>query len=258
MRSQSCGFRNRLITLSICICVFLAFSTTLSATPATFVPGTANLSSVYGTYTPGGWGSTTIAYGPYPGQLSINGVAQSPNTLYFCLTGNQGLIQSGETGTEAPPSVVQGSLMTVTQEEEAAFLASLLLSYEVTDKINVTSNGTTVTLTQQNPSNPVMNFQTFVNDVLGPIQMAIWEVMGTVPGGRAFDTNTITKNMYNLATTVNLQNYSYGSDDVFYTTCGQSFISVPVPEPGTMVLFGAGGLLMALGSARRLLARRRS
>ena len=113
---------------------------------------------------------------------------------------------------------------------------------------------------------------------LGAIQSAIWYVMGTSPSGAnntpggtpgsywttassIKDANTkayvLEAQSANLAPFVGNNNYM-----IFTTTsCGQSFISVPspsVPEPGTMVLFGTGVLLMGLGSTRKLLARRRA
>jgi hypothetical protein len=96
--------------------------------------------------------------------------------------------------------------------------------------------------------------------------------MGTLPSGDASITDTATLNLVNEAKTEWTNVLSNPSNafteflnanvQVFYPTngCGQAFISVdaPVPEPGTLVLFGTGSLLMGLGCARRLWARRRS
>jgi hypothetical protein len=267
MRSPSCGFTKHLIVLSICLCGLLAFSSTLSASPATFVVGQDNL----GSYTPNNGSGTnegvSMPVGPYAGVLTISGVP-SPNYLYFCLTGNQ-YLDSTENGTEA--SVPTSTLATTQQLEEAAFLASLTLTDAVNDHITLTStNGSTITFTAT-PGYTTTG--QFISSVLGPIQDAIWYVMGTLPSG---DGNilsdpaiaslvTLAKNSY--------MNYTYNNDQVFtyvladnQTWCppqtqGQSFISVTpltpsVPEPGTMVLFGAGALLMGLGCARRRLAKR--
>ena len=269
MRSPSCGFTKRLIVLSICLCGLLAFSSTLSADPATFVVGQDNL----GSYTPNNGSGTnegvSMPVGPYAGVLTING-KQSPNYLYFCLTGNQ-YLDSTENGTEA--SVPASTLATTQQLEEAAFLASLTLTDAAQDKITLTStNGSTITFT----ANGSTSTGQFISSVLGPIQDAIWYVMGTLPSG---DSNTtILKDptiagLVSLAQT-NYMNYTYNNDQVFTyvladnqswcppQTQGQSFISVTpltpsVPEPGTMVLFGAGALLMGLGGIRRRIARRR-
>jgi hypothetical protein len=268
MRSPSCGFTKRLIVLSICLCGLLAFSSTLSADPATFVVGQDNL----GSYTPNNGSGTnegvSMPVGPYAGVLTING-KQSPNYLYFCLTGNQ-YLDSTENGTEA--SVPASTLATTQQLEEAAFLASLTLTDAAQDKITLTStNGSTITFT----ANGSTSTGQFISSVLGPIQDAIWYVMGTLPSGDS--TTTILKDptiagLVSLAQT-NYMNYTYNNDQVFTyvladnqswcppQTQGQSFISVTpltpsVPEPGTMVLFGAGALLMGLGCARRRLAKR--
>jgi hypothetical protein len=96
--------------------------------------------------------------------------------------------------------------------------------------------------------------------------------MGTLPSGDSYSTilkDPAIAGLVTLAQT-NYMNYTYNNDQVFTyvlaanppcQTQGQSFISVTpltpsVPEPGTMVLFGAGALLMGLGCARRRLAKR--
>lgn len=260
MTSPSCSFMKRLIVLSICLCGLLAFSTTLSAN-TTFVVGQDNL----GNYTPNNGSGTnegvSAPVGPYAGVLTINGV-QQPNYLYFCLTGNQSL-NSTETGTEA--NVPMSTLATTQQLEEAAFLASLTLTDAALDHITLTStNGSTINFT----ANGSTTTGQFISSVLGPIQDAIWYVMGTLPSG---DTPTTILKDPAISSLVTLaqnsyMNYTYSNVQVFtpnnYPNCGsgQAFISVntlpSVPEPGTMVLFGAGALLMGLGCARRRLAKR--
>ena len=257
MRSPHCVFGNRLIALSICLCALLAFSTTLRASNYTFVLGAVNSSE---SYLPSGepGNATAVPVGPYAGVLTntVNGTTD-PNYLFFCITGgntsNTG--NPGYTGSESAP--------TSTSTEEAAYLASLALSTAVLDKINiVSSNGTSVSLTQTGS----MLVSDFVKSVLGPIQMAIWQVMGSLPSEAPWydgsnDTNTLTQNFVTQAASgylgKNYSNYIIFTPD---NTSSQTFIQVPgsVPEPGTMILFGTGVLPLGLGSTRKLLARRRA
>jgi hypothetical protein len=253
MRSPHCVFGNRFIALSICLCAFLAFSTTLRASNYTFVLGNVNSSEYYqplGEPTINNHTPQPVPVGPYAGVLT-----NDPNYLFFCITGgntsNTG--NPGYTGSEAAPSTIP--------QEEAAFLASLALSTAVVDQITVSSNGTSVSLTPTGS----MSVVNFVKNVLGPIQMAIWQVMGSLPSEAPWydgsnDTNTLTQNFVTQAASgylgKNYSNYIIFTPD---NTSSQSFIQVPsVPEPGTMVLFGTGLLLLGLGSTRKLLARRRA
>ena len=253
MSSLSCGSRNRLIALSICLCAFLAFSTTLSADTFQFVVGNVSAGNL-GNYTP--TGGVSMPDGPYPGTLTDTTTSTvSPNSLFFCLTGNKSL-NTTETGTEAAPSTPA--------LEEAAFLASLMLTDAVADSVTVgtTGSGSGKYVTLTGTGGNISNFKT----LLGPIQTAIWYVMGTLPSGDNWTTvssitDTATKNLVTEAQ-ADYTRYSYSNVQVFTTTSGgQNFISVDslsssVPEPGTMVLFGAGALLMGLGCSRRLLAKR--
>jgi len=255
MTSPHCGFTKRLIVLSICLCGLLAFSTTLSAN-TTFVVGQDNL----GSYTPVDSLSNPVGanmpVGPYAGRLTIDGVEQS-NYLYFCLTGNQ-YLDSTEYGSEA--SAPTSTLATTQQLEEAAFLASYTLTEAALDQITLTStDGVNITFN----ANGGTTKEQFINSVLGPIQDAIWYVMGTLPAGDSNILNDpVISGLVTLAQT-SYMNYTYNYVQVFAFSPtkdqpnGQSFISVnPVPEPGTMVLFGAGALLMGLGCIRRRMARR--
>jgi hypothetical protein len=258
MTSPYCGFTKRLIVLSICLCGLLAFSTTLSAN-TTFVVGQDNL----GNYTPVNSLSQPVGanmpVGPYAGVLTIDGVQQS-NYLYFCLTGNQ-YLDSTEYGSEA--SVPTSTLATTQDLEEAAFLASYTLTEAALDQMTLTSDGHNITFT----GNGSTNTGQFINSVLGPIQDAIWYVMGTLPAGDSNILNDpVISGLVTLAQT-SYMNYTYKNVQVFtfvpaynQSQTGQSFLSVDtlssVPEPGTMVLFGGGALLMGLGCICRRMARR--
>jgi len=98
--------------------------------------------------------------------------------------------------------------------------------------------------------------------------MALWYVAKALPGGSSWDVNNVSSitdsATYNLVVAAqsaatnlwfdsSLQVFAYGTD-----SGGQNFIGAPAPEPGTMVLFGVGALLVGLGRTRRLLARRRA
>ena len=269
MRPPYSVFWNRIIALSICLCALFAFSATLSANTTTFVLGTTNPAEYYlplGEPTVNGHVPIAAPVGPYAGILTNNGVVD-PDHLFFCLTGGA-TTYSNQTynGTEAPPSGQQ--------QEEAAYLASYMLTLAGQDKIGVTSNGTSVTLTQLGS----MQIGNFVSTVLGPIQMAIWQIMGSLPSQAPYyitqaDTNSLTTNFVSLAVTEWNNVLSHASDPftiafnanvMVFTPCasnpGQSFVEVhtlpSVPEPGTMVLFGTGTLLMGLGCARRRFSRR--
>ena len=139
----------------------------------------------------------------------------------------------------------------------------MLLVDATADKISVKSNGSTITLAQLTGS--TTSIKDFVNDVVAPIQMAIWEIMGTSAGST--DTNSYTEALYTQAKNewTNVLQYSTNpvtawlnaNVQVFTTNCGgQSFISIATPEPGSMVLFGTGALLLGFGFVRRRLARR--
>jgi hypothetical protein len=247
MTSPSCGFTKRLIVLSICLCGLLAFSTTLSADTYTLVPGVGISGLNY-------LGMSGI--GPYGGTLkdTTTGVT-SPDSIFFCLTGNA-YYNSTETDSQNLASLAPSTV----PQEEAAFLYSLMLGDEVTTGVTLSTTGT------GNSKQVVVtggNVSAFEAD-LGPIQFALWYVMGTLPTAEAswtsvsMITDSATKADVILAQTpanytpfANSPNYQ-----VFITsTGGQNFIGA-VPEPGTMVLFGAGALLMGLGCIRRRLAKR--
>jgi PEP-CTERM motif len=257
MSSTACGFRNRLIAVSICLCAFLAFSTTLSADTYSFVPGVGVSGISY-------LGNSGI--GPYGGTLTdTTSNKVLADSIFFCLTGNVGY-NSTENDNPGQSSLAPSTV----PQEEAAFLYSLMLSDEAANSVTLTTTGT------GNSKAVVVNgtagnIAAFDAD-LGPIQFAIWYVMGTLPSTQASAwgySGTLASgftNITDLATRADVKaaetpaNYTPFANNteyqVFVTTSGgQSFIGA-VPEPSTMVLFGAGGLLMALGCARRRLTKR--
>lgn len=263
MTSSAYSFRRRLITVSMCLCVFLAFGATLSADTYQFTPGTG----IPVTYL----GNSSV--GPYGGTLTdLTSNVVGPNSIYFCLTGNTGY-KNPEYDNQNLPSLAP----TTVSQEEAAFLYSLMLGDEVTTGVTLTVNSSLQVVAHGTPA----AISTFDAD-LGPIQFAMWYVSGTLPTAQAgwgtydagvlagavdktklfsgiSDANTradvlAAYNGYQAFTSTALF-----KDFVIFTTTngGQNFIGM-VPEPGTMVLFGAGGLLMALGCGRKLLAKRRA
>jgi hypothetical protein len=265
MRTPNSTFRNRLIALSICLCALLAFSTTLSADTTNFILGTANL----GTYTPTGGRADQV--GPYPGTLTIvtsTGSTVSTNSLFFCLTGNQ-YAYSQEYGNVTTP--LQAASPLKEQEEQAAFLASLLLTkaaeFSVTVSTKIPSWGNAYDKYVDFSGGDLTDFRTAID----PIQTAIWYIMGTLPSQDSALAGNLHSDTRVEALVKKAQNefggYNYDNVQVFNfvsSKCephGQSFISVntlttATPEPGTMVLFGAGALLMGLGCVRRRLAKR--
>ncbi|MGA2267532.1 MAG: hypothetical protein ABSH44_03580 [Bryobacteraceae bacterium] len=250
------------------MCGLLAFCPTLSASSAVFVLGNQNNSNQ--NYTVSGQG--TVPAGPYAGTLtnSDSGVTSSI-TLFFCLNGDQTTQwTSTNYGTEAAPSTQA--------QEEAAFLGSLVLYYANQNGITLTTNvvNNYESLTQGKTGS--MDVPTFVSTYEGPISMAIWEIMGSLPTGDGITKPDPAADQYVTkaqAAWTNLLQYSSNSlvqtfnNNVLVFTpsgSGQSFVTAfrddalvvaAMPEPGTMVLFAAGVLLIAIGRTSRL-ARRRS
>jgi hypothetical protein len=245
-------FLGRLLTLSICACGLLAFCTTLSANSTVFVLGNNDNIS----YTPAGQGAELV--GPYPGALGNSSI-----TLFFCMNG--ALSASWDTsysGTDAAPS---GQA-----QEEVAFLASLMLYKAYQDGITLTMsvpNGYESLTQAQGGSTPV---STFISTVEGPIQMAIWQIMGSMPAAAPNnDSAAATYVAQAQAAWTNLLQYStnplvvtFNNNAMIFVpgTSNQSFVSAyfdpalvvaALPEPGTMVLFGTGAVLIALGCTRR-------
>jgi hypothetical protein len=247
--------------------------------PASGISGLSNYLGSGGSYD----GVADAEIGPYAGTLTTNATgALSPNSVFFCLTGNQ-YYQQPEYGNDGPANKLQSggsnNLLTVQEQEEAAFLVSVFLTDKAADGVTLTVNGK-----GGNGSGEYLSASgTDVSDfekALGPIQLAIWYVAQTLPSSLTCtvgpsctyqwnytSVSSITDSAvsYLVQEAINaaknptqwydttLQVFAYGTD-----SGGQNFISTAAPEPGTMVLFGTGGLLIALGSARKLLARRRA
>jgi PEP-CTERM motif len=258
---QNCHTKHRFTVLSMCVCALLAFTTSLNATTTVFVLGNATPQ----TYLPSGEPSNAVAIpvGPYAGTLTNSSI-----TLFFCLSGN--LTSNWDTsysgGTESAPS---GD-----QQEEAALLASLFLTDAAVNHITLTtslgSNGYE-TRNETGPSDAAL--ATFVTTYQGPITMAIWQIMGSLPSDSPYyvsNPDPAAKTFVDWAidewkTVQNNTSFvtSLNHNSVVWTPVSgsgiQSFMGAAVftPEPGTMVLFGTGALLMAFGSIRRLARRPR-
>jgi hypothetical protein len=172
------------------------------------------------------WDYDGVAVGPY--LATLNG---EPNLPVFCMD----LHVDTYVGT-----TYTGSLSTPTTqaEEEAAFLASysLYLGAPGSD-------------------------QTTINDVEGPIAMAIWQLMGTLgttqadPAAAPYILLAQSAYSNHLIPASFLNNVTIwtpdqpGSSQRFITAVpDDSTITSATPEPGTAVFLGSGVVLLALGS----------
>jgi hypothetical protein len=102
--------------------------------------------------------------------------------------------------------------------------------------------------------------------------MAIWQIMGSMPteapnndpAAQAYVTQAVAAWTSILSKPSNSLTQTLNNNVQVFTTTGggQNFVSAysdptlitavaALPEPGTMVLFGTGTLLMALGCVRR-------
>jgi hypothetical protein len=195
--------------------------------------------------------------GPYT--VTLNGV---PNLAVFCLTGNKlenmGTVYTGT--TYSPAQTVPVSAPTTAQDvEEAAFLASYAL-YDA---------GTA--------ASQLHNTAWRVTNIFIPVQLSIWEIMGTLGTNLAeYNANSLASGVTGFVALAGQQNYTstamlnfLNNVSVFVPgstgakvngawNTSQSFVTVAcnnwgtsTPEPGTMVLFGAGVLLVGLSRMRK-------
>jgi hypothetical protein len=173
------------------------------------------------------WTYQGIIVGPY--RASLDGV---PDFSVFCL--------DLHLNTYVNTTYAGGLTTPSTQaEEEAAFLASYSLYLGA-------------------PS----SLPTMVNNVEGPISLAIWELMGTLgatkPDPAAAPYILLAQSAYSqgLIPAAFLSNVSIwtpdqpGSEQRFMTAVrDDSMIESALPEPATAVFLGTGVLLLALGRA---------
>lgn len=200
------------------------------------------------------------AAGPYPGTITDTTTNKTlPFGQFMCLDGNVvtywGSTLTGGTVTHPADQ----------QEDEAAFLASLLLS-------DAAQQG--VTLPSASAPGPSPSYtQAFIDGYSGAITFAIWDIMKTLPGGvtepsgaQAFVTDAQQEytNVFNNSSSAD---YAAGqaflaSVDIFNpypVGSAQRFITMnpapdPTPEPGTLGSLAAGLLLAALCLRQRRLA----
>lgn len=187
--------------------------------------------------------------GPYTASITPTPGA---GLLVFCLDGNK--TYSSTTGTlysfaDSSFQNLSGQSTLDQHEEEAAFLASYSLTLDPNhNKISTDE---------------------------GPIQLAIWSIMGTLPSSvtvsstvnsaayafvlQAQNLVTTQPNLF-LPTSTFMSTVSVWMPTNYPTVSNQRFITVgalppqilnATPEPGTMVFLGTGVLLLALSRVRR-------
>lgn len=261
MRSWYYGFKDRFIALGICVCGLLVFGATLRASSTvTLTLGTYNGSSPQ-------YGGEYV--GPYPGTLG------SDAGPIFCLDANQtNYFGQPYGGTEE--TLGEASQQDV---EEAAFLASLMMYDAQQDGITLTPSGSLGGLLLNQTAGTLTGVSDFVNNVEGPISFAIWQIMGTLAGvNESSSVWTSAQPYVTLAGAAYSTVLKNSSDSVVAAFNSQVMVFIPnsqtqrfvtanldmalidevnaaVPEPGTVVLFGIGLLLIALGCTRRLARR---
>ncbi len=251
-----------MISLSICVCGVLALSTTLCASSTVLTLGNGshdNPSPTYGgDYVP-----------PYPGTFEVNGNPLDQwITAVFCLDQNRtDYWQTSYTGVLEPLSSLSGD-PSFQSMEEAAFLASLLLSDARQEHITISISGAGTSAILNQTDHGPMPMADFLNDIEIPISLAIWEIMGTAtstshdPFVLGFETQANNEWTNLLHDPSNAYTQWLDSATFVFIPNGrdidtQRFITVVVPEPGTLVLLGSGALLLALGCTRRLARRPR-
>jgi hypothetical protein len=249
------GLRGRFISWAICLCAVLALSTTLSASSTVLTLG--DTSAQYG----------SVYVGPYPGAVEQNSdPTQQLVVSLFCLDGNlTDYFTYQYPGTVEPLSALSGD-SNFQSEEEAAFLASLVLYEAQQDNIAISVAGVGGNGLVTQIANGSVSVTDFVNNVEAPISFAIWQIMGTLDGSpdpaaapyvlqaqNAY-TNILQYSSTPLVAAFNSSVMIFipadSSTQRFFTAYGD--VGSMVPEPGTMALFGTGIALMALGCARRL------
>ena len=199
--------------------------------------------------------SITLTNTPYTyegqsvGPYTANITPTPGSLLVFCLDGNKTF--SNTTGTLSAFSSIAGGQSSGLnqQEEEAAFLASYSLTLDPTHS-NISADE-------------------------GPMQLAIWSIMGTLPSSV---TVSSTVNTAAYAFVMQAQNLVINHPTLFLptgtfmstvsiwlptnwpTASNQRFVTVgtlppqilnATPEPGTVVFLGTGVLLLALSRIRR-------
>jgi hypothetical protein len=169
--------------------------------------------------------------GPYTGTL--DGVS---GLLFYCLNENKttytGVNYIGTTHTAANGTAA---------EQESALLASYMLYVKST-----TTDATALA------------------NIEGAIQMAIWQIMGSLTAGTALDPAAQQYVTWAASLLGSIPSAILNNATVFVPcdTTSQSFIKVvndnsyftttsPAPEPGTIAMLGAGLGLLGLGIRRR-------
>ena len=207
------------------------------------------------------------AIGPYPGKLTGTTTHTTVSTdPFMCLDGNI-TTNWGSTLTDGTISTPVGEA-----EDEAAFLASLLLSKA--KALGVTPDS----YAHPNPPSPYTPAYTaFIDSYAAPITFAIWQVMGTLPAGplepagtqafvnqaQAEYANVFSKptsalfaaGQVFLSSVIIFNPNPPGSNQRFITAVDSSFVT-NTPEPATLGLLA--GSLLCLGCIRHARKRDRN
>ena len=205
MRSNTCNS----LLIPACVVALLLCCPTLQAIQ------TITIGNTYA-YTPPAGGGTSPNVGPYSATIS-----PSPgNLLVFCLDGNINGANGNGTLYAFNDPIFQartGQASLDTQEEEAAFLASYALTLD--------------------PSHNQ------ISTVDGPIQLAIWYIMNTLPS--SVTAVNSTTNPVAWAYVRQAQNFVGSHPSLFSTTATTGFmsgVSVWIPSAGTQRFIDVGPL----------------